>query len=174
MERRKVWLTLTTRVLSSNAAKTRNPLKLAEVPQTRQQISTVSRPKFAILRGRVEEVGLSIFNMLLFSDCRYMPQLRRYSPTKLCHGALMAIFCVLYVFPASRVQHISDNTCILNSHYLVSWLEFNVPFQHKHGYIRDERSQFIEDTVEPSVFLPGIISLVIMCIRIICREVRIT
>jgi len=20
------------------------------------------------------------------------------------------------------------------------WLEFNVPFQHKHGYIRDERS----------------------------------
>ena len=33
--------------------------------------------------------------------------------------------------------------------------------------IRDERSQFIEDTVEPSVFLPGIISLVIMCIGII-------
>jgi len=28
-------------------------------------------------------------------------------------------------------------------------------------------SQFIEDTVEPSVFLPGIISLVIMCIGII-------
>jgi len=47
----------------------------------------------------------------------------------------------------------------------VSQLEFNVPFQH--GYIRDERSQFIEDTVEPSVFLPGNISLVIMCIGII-------
>jgi len=47
---------------------------------------------------------------------------------------------------------------------LVSQLEFNVPFQHKYGYIRNERSQFIEDTVEPSVFLPGIISLVIMCI----------
>jgi len=27
-----------------------------------------------------------------FSDCRYMPQLRRYSPTKLCDGAQMAIF----------------------------------------------------------------------------------
>jgi len=42
-----------------------------------------------------------------------------------------------------------------------------VPFQHKYGYIRDEWSQFMEDTVEPSVFLPGIISLVITCIGII-------
>ena len=42
------------------------------------------------------------------------------------------------------------------------WIvEFNVPFQHKYGYIRDERSQFIEDTVEPSVFLPWIISLAV-------------
>jgi len=23
---------------------------------------------------------------------------------------------------------------------LVGWLQFNVPFQHKHSYIRDERS----------------------------------
>jgi len=28
------------------------------------------------------------------SDCRYVPQLRRYSPTKLCDGAQMAIFMV--------------------------------------------------------------------------------
>jgi len=48
-----------------------------------------------------------------------------------------------------------------------SQLEFNVPFRHKYGYIRDERSQFIEDTVEPFVFLPVIISLVIMRIGII-------
>jgi len=27
-----------------------------------------------------------------FSDCRYVPELRRYSPTKLCDGAQMAIF----------------------------------------------------------------------------------
>jgi len=26
------------------------------------------------------------------------------------------------------------------SGWLVGWLEFNVPFQHKYGYIRDERS----------------------------------
>jgi len=45
----------------SNAAKTRNQLKFAGMPQTRQQISAVSRPKFTILRGHVEEVLL--FNM---------------------------------------------------------------------------------------------------------------
>ena len=37
-----VWLTPTTRVPCSNAAKTRNPLKFAGVPQTCQQISAVS------------------------------------------------------------------------------------------------------------------------------------
>ena len=47
--RHKVWLTPTTRVPCSDAAKTRNPLKFAGVPQTRQQISAASRPKFTIL-----------------------------------------------------------------------------------------------------------------------------
>ena len=42
-----------------------------------------------------------------FSDCRYMPQFRRSSPTKLCDGAKMAIF-LCPVFPVSRLQHISD------------------------------------------------------------------
>ena len=37
------------RVPCSNAAKTQNPLNFAGVPQTRQQISGVSRPKFTIL-----------------------------------------------------------------------------------------------------------------------------
>jgi len=32
-----------------------------------------------------------------FSDCRYMPLLRRYSPTKLCDGAEMAILAIFYV-----------------------------------------------------------------------------
>ena len=44
-----VWLTPTTRVPCSNAAKTRNLLKFAGLPQTRQQISAASRPKFTIL-----------------------------------------------------------------------------------------------------------------------------
>ena len=45
----KVWLMPTSRVPCSNDAKTRNPLKLAGVPQTRQQISAIRRPKFTIL-----------------------------------------------------------------------------------------------------------------------------
>jgi len=53
-----VWLTPTTRVPCSNAAKTQNPLKFAGVPPTRQQISAVSGPKFTILSGHVEEVLL--------------------------------------------------------------------------------------------------------------------
>jgi len=41
-----VWLTPTTRVPCNNTATTRNPLKLAGVPQP---ISAISKPKFAIL-----------------------------------------------------------------------------------------------------------------------------
>jgi len=44
-----VWLTPTTRVPCSNAAKTRNPMKFAGVPQTPEPISAVSGPKFHIL-----------------------------------------------------------------------------------------------------------------------------
>jgi len=44
-----VSLTPTTRVPGSNAAKTRNPLKLAGVPQTNEMISAASGPKFTIL-----------------------------------------------------------------------------------------------------------------------------
>jgi len=46
-----------------------------------------------------------------------MPYLRRYSPTKLCDGAQMAIFgdffCVLYL---QRAACSTFQTCILNSH----------------------------------------------------------
>jgi len=48
----------TSRLPCSNAAKTWNPLKFAEVPQTRQQISAASGPKFTILWGHVEEILL--------------------------------------------------------------------------------------------------------------------
>ena len=57
-----VWLMPTTRVPCSNAAKTRNRLK--GMPQTRQQISAVSRPKFTILSGHVEEIML--FNKFFY------------------------------------------------------------------------------------------------------------
>jgi len=44
-----VWLTPTRRVPCSNAAKMRNPLKFAEVPQTNETVSAASGPKFTIL-----------------------------------------------------------------------------------------------------------------------------
>ena len=78
------------------------------VQLTTGSVSTDSGPKFTILwELRVEEIlRLNKF----FSDCRYMPQLRKCSPTKLCDGAQMAIFgdFLRPVFSASHVQHISD------------------------------------------------------------------
>jgi len=44
-----VWLTPTTRVPCGNAGKTRNPLKLAGVPQTKETILAASGLKFIIL-----------------------------------------------------------------------------------------------------------------------------
>jgi len=64
VQRRKVWLTPTSREPCSNAANTRNPLKFAWVPQTRQQISAGSRPKFTILWRHVEKILL--FNKFFF------------------------------------------------------------------------------------------------------------
>jgi len=44
-----VWLTPTTRVPCSNAAKTPNPLKFGGMLQTSETISAASGPKFTIL-----------------------------------------------------------------------------------------------------------------------------
>jgi len=54
----KVWLTPTTRVPCNDAAKTRNPLTLAGVPQTNEMISVASGPKFTILWGHVGDILL--------------------------------------------------------------------------------------------------------------------
>ena len=48
-QRRKVWLTSTTRVPCSNTTKTGNPLTFAGVPQTPKQISAVTGLKCTIL-----------------------------------------------------------------------------------------------------------------------------
>jgi len=53
-----VWLTPTASVPCSNAAKTRNPLKLAGVPQTNERILAASGPKFTILWGHLEDILL--------------------------------------------------------------------------------------------------------------------
>ena len=58
VQRRKVLLTPTTTVPCSNAAKTRNPLKLAGLPQTNETILAASGPKFTILWGHMGEILL--------------------------------------------------------------------------------------------------------------------
>ena len=136
VQRRKVWLTPTTRVSCSNAAKTRNPLKLAGVPQTRQQISAISGPKFTILWRHVEEILLFKF----FSDCQYVPYLRRYGPTKLCDGAQMANFCVLHF---QRAACSTFQTCILNSHYGLTMCGSMVDIQS--ATAENRRGKKIED-----------------------------
>ena len=82
----------------SNAAKMRNPLKFAGVPQTRQQISAVSRPKFTILAGHLLNNFFPIVDTCLSSE-----DIARHS------GAMVPKWRFLRpVFPASCVQHISD------------------------------------------------------------------
>jgi len=53
----------------SNSAKTRNPLKFALVPQTCQQISAFSTPKFTILSGHEEVLLLNKFFFTIVDTC---------------------------------------------------------------------------------------------------------
>ena len=97
-------------MMCSNAAKMQNPLKYVGVPQTPERSQPLvgrSSPYYQEMQRRY--CCLASF----FSDCRYMPQLRRYGPTKLCDGAKMAIFCVLYF---QRAVCDTFQTCILNLH----------------------------------------------------------
>jgi len=66
VQRCKVWLTPTTGVPCSNAAKTRNPLTLAVVPQTTGPISAAIGPRFTILWGTS---GGHIAAKEVFSNC---------------------------------------------------------------------------------------------------------
>ena len=92
----KFLLTCVERCRCSNEAKMRNPLKFAGVPQTRQQISAISGPKFTILWGHVEEIFL--FNHFFpivdaYLKCKDIAgQIVRWCPD----SDFSEIFCVLY------------------------------------------------------------------------------
>jgi len=94
----------------SYVAKARNQLKFVGVPQTPEPISVVSGLKFTILSGHVEDVLL--LNQLFFRLSMHA-LVAKICPDKLCDGAEMAIFCVLYL---SRAACSAFQTCILNSH----------------------------------------------------------
>ena len=120
VQRRKVWLTPTTRVPCSNAAKTRNRLKLAGVPQTSEMISAACGPKFTILRGHVEEVSCLTSFFPIVDTCLSCEDIGR----QICGmcTAQMAIFTSFLraVFSASCAQHVSDlhSKFILRPHHI--------------------------------------------------------
>jgi len=107
VQRRKVWLTLTTWLPCSNAAKMRKPLKFARVPQTGKQISAASGPKFTILRGYVEDILLLNTFFLIVDTCLICEDIAR----QICAMVPRWRFLVTFlrpVFSASRVQQVSE------------------------------------------------------------------
>jgi len=103
-----VWLTPTTRVLCSNAAKTRNPLKLAGVPQTNETISAASWPvKFTILWGHVEEILLLNKFFPIVDTCLSCEDIARQSCAMVPRWRFLVTF-LGPAFAASHVQHLSD------------------------------------------------------------------
>jgi len=97
----KVSLVLTTTVPCSNAAKMKNPLKFAGVPQTNETISATSRPKFTILRGHIRNV--SLFNKFFFpivDTCLICEDIARQSCAMVPRWRIFG-----------RVQHVS-NPCL--------------------------------------------------------------
>ena len=103
----------------SNAANMRNPLKFAGMPQTRQQISAVSRPKFTILSGHVEGVLLSNNFFPIDDTCLSSEDIARESCAMVPKWRFLRP-----VFPASRVQHISDldGKFALGSHHVWKYM----------------------------------------------------
>ena len=102
-----VWLTPTTRVPCSNAAKTRNPLKLPGVPQTNETISDASGPKFIILWGHVEEILLLNRFFLIVDTCLSCEDIARQSCGMVPRWRFLATF-LGPAFAVSHVQHLSD------------------------------------------------------------------
>ena len=108
-------VTPTIRVPCSNAAKTRNPLKLAGVPQTNEMISAASAPKKSsqyckdmCRRYCCLTSFFPIVDMCLSCEDIAL-QVVRWCP----HGEFLAIFYVLYF---QRAACSMFQTCILNSH----------------------------------------------------------
>jgi len=103
-----VWLTPTTSVPCSNAAKTRNRMKLAGVPQTNVTISAASGQKFTILWGRVEEILLlNKFFSPIVDTCLSCEDIAQQSCGMVPRWRFLATFLGA-AFAASRVQHLAD------------------------------------------------------------------
>ena len=106
----KVWLTLTTWLPCSNAAKSRKPLKLAGVPQTGKPISAASGPKFNILWGHLEDILLLNKFFPIVDTCLSCEDIGRQSCMMARRWWLFGDF-LRPAFPVSCVQHFSDLHC---------------------------------------------------------------
>jgi len=106
-------LTPSTRVPCSNAGKTRNPLKFTGMPQTRQQISAASGPKFTVLSDHAEEILL--FNKFFFRLSIYalVAKISSNKVVRWCQDG--AFFCDFFGSCISSEPRAAV-TCILNSH----------------------------------------------------------
>ena len=102
-----VWLTPTSRVPCSKAAKTRNPLKLHGVPQTNEMISAASGRTFTILCGHVEEILLLKNFFPIVDTCLSCEDIARQNCGMVSRWRSLATF-LGPAFAASRVQHLSD------------------------------------------------------------------
>jgi len=108
VQRRKVWLTPTTRVPCSNAAKTRNPLKFAGVPQTGKPISAVSGPTFTTLWEHMEDILLfTKFSFPIVDTCLSSEDTARQNCAMVLKWRILCDF-LHPVFSASCVQYILD------------------------------------------------------------------
>ena len=106
VQRRKVWLTPTTSVPCSNAAKTPNPLKLAEVSQTTGPVSAASGPKFIILWNMWRKYCCLTCVFPIVVTCLSFEDIARQSCAMVPRWRFLATF-LCPVFSASRVQHVS-------------------------------------------------------------------
>jgi len=91
----------------NNSAKTRNPLKFAGVPLTRQQISAVSRPKFTILWGHVEDMSLLNRFFSIVDTCLSCEDITRQICAMVPRWRLFGDFFGP-AFPSSCAQDVSD------------------------------------------------------------------
>ena len=116
-QRRKVWLTPTTRVPCSNAAKTRNPLKRGGVPQTCQQISAASGPKFTILWRHVGETLLFKRFFPIVDMCLSCEGIARQICAMITRWRIFGDFWVLHFQRAAHISNLRSKFA-LGPHYV--------------------------------------------------------
>jgi len=89
----------------SNAAKTRNQLKFAGVPQMVEPISAVSGPKFTILRGHVEDMlVLNNFFLIVYMSVS-CEDIARQSGAMVPRWRFLGTFFASCIFSEPRAVH---------------------------------------------------------------------